>query len=122
MNEEGQKKWAGDRVAAVTVNGLRLIPCYQPLWDHGDQAREVYLRELEDQLLNNKDESMIKGGDHNSHMGKCNCDHFNPGTKCPFSLCPIDHPGIDFLHWCDENGLSWTDSVKWKNVAPGTAH
>ena len=56
---EGQKKWTGDRVAAVTVNGLRLVAWYKPLWDHGDQASEMYRGKLQEQLHNNKE------GEHN---------------------------------------------------------
>ena len=68
--EDGGKKWTGDRVTAVKDVQMRLIAGYQPLWDHGPEARETFYRELEEQvLLSNREEKLIIGTDHNSHIG-----------------------------------------------------
>ena len=78
--DEGQKKWTGNRVTAVTVNIIRLVTTYQPLGSGTGWARGIP-RELEEQVVRSTSkEWLLIGGDHNSHMVRREEEAFNRGV------------------------------------------
>ena len=73
--------------------------CYQPLWDHGETAREVYRRELEGHIaIIILKKWLIIGGDHNSLMGIAEAEE----TRRPYGMRQIDETETDVLKWCQE--------------------
>ena len=112
--DEGQKNCWGERVTSATVAHLRLVAGYQPLWQYGEETMEIYRRELEEQVTTStKQEWLIIGGDHNSHMGYGGHRLFADGTKGPFGMVIKDCTGDDFLQWCEDNNLCRADSSVW---------
>ena len=75
---------------------------------------EIYRRELEEQVTTSTNQEwLIKGGNHNSHMGYGGHRLFADGTKGPFGMGIRDCTGDYFLQWCEDNNLCWADSFVW---------
>ena len=105
--EEGQKKWLYERVAAVSVGGVRWIAVYQPVWRSDEGAMERYRRDLESQMSACRSERLVIGGDFNANVGK---DGERQGVCGKYGLGRMNDAGRDLIDWCEENGLAWVNS------------
>ena len=95
---------------AAKVNGLKLVACYQPLWDNGAESLERYRRELDTHVATtNSKEWLIIGGENNAHMGCGPSYPFDDRTVGSYSLNRRDESRKDLLEWCESNNMCWAD-------------
>ena len=105
---EGQKKWLGERVATVTLQGLRLVAAYQPIWGRHAEDMEVYRRELEQQVgLSRGRDILVIGGDFNANIG---AGRERRGVCGNYGIGPDSVAGEDLVNWCEGQGLAWVNS------------
>ena len=86
-----------------------IISVYQPLKTHGEDAIDVYRKDVEDLLIKiPSDCLMILGGDHNAHVGKAS---ERDGVSGKYGLeTRTNEQGRDLLGWCQEQSLEWVNS------------
>ena len=58
--EDGSKRWLGERVTTVSIGDFRFVSVYQPLWQYGPEEMDKCRHEIEEQiLLNNVREWLV---------------------------------------------------------------
>ena len=105
----GQQKNFSERVTAVQIGRLRLIPTYQPLWSKGPEEIEKFRKDLENKLARTPKESVpILGGDWNAQVGR---GSQRQGIRGKYGLkTETKEAGESLLDWCEEHQLQHANS------------
>ena len=103
-----QRKWFSRRTVAVKINNIKLVAAYQPTTRANREEIEEYRFEMENHLsTSNREEILIVGGDHNSHIG---ANTNRPGTSGRYGMRTSNAAGEELLNWCEENCLAYANS------------
>ena len=95
-------------MTAVTLQGLRFVAAYQPIWGRDLEGMDRYRRDLEEQVsLSRNRESLVIGGDFNADIGS---NRQRRGVSGRFGIGPGSVAGEDLFNWCEEQGLAWVNS------------
>ena len=117
--EGKQKMWFSRRTVEVKLDNIKLIAAYQPTSRANREKVEEYRFELETHLSSsNREEKLIIGEDHNSHIG---ANTNRPGVNGRYGMRTSNTAGKDLLNWCEENNLAYANSFsdhRNRNVVP----
>ena len=100
--EEGQQKWIYESVTAVSVEGVRLVAVYQPVWMTDEVALERCRRDMESQLSMCRNERLLIGGDWNANVKRGSARN---GVCGEFEVGRMNDAGRDLLAYASK---CWT--------------
>ena len=104
----GQKKNFGDRVTSITLEKIRFVSVYQPLWSNGPENIDQYRHFLESELARTPMSlALVIGGDHNAHIGR---EERGPANGKYGLTTPSTIAGEDLIDWFKTNEMQWVNS------------
>jgi exonuclease III len=119
--DQGQKVWRTERTIAVKIGDHRFVSVYQPVSEEGQEARQEYRAQVEQQIgRSGRGEFLIVGGDHNAHIGK----EGRSRVRGKYGIGRTNRDGQDQLKWAKRNDLQYANSYfsQGKTEERGSTH